>query len=169
MKVLLNLFIFSTLIMMSSANAENLKFGYVDVEVLLREAPQVEKINSKMLDRFGSKKSELEKIEKELKKMQENYKRNELVMTEDKLNDLKKAYVSKVQIFKQNEAILSREVATMRSQEVAVLQDSIRGVISDIASNEKYDFILSDGVLHANGSYNITEKVLVKLRALLKN
>ena len=167
-KFLLNIIVFSTLVLVSSVNAAALKIGYVDVEVLLREAPQVEEINAKMLDRFGSKKTELEGIEKEIKGMQENYKRNELVMTEDKLNDLKKTIIQKVQMFKQNEAVLQQEVATMRSQEVAVLQQTIRGVIADIAKSDKYDLIISDGVLHSNKKMNITENVLNMMRALIK-
>ena len=100
--------------------------------------------------------------------MQENYKRNELVMTDDKLEDIKQNIISKVQMFKQYEAVLQQEVATMRSQEVAVLQETIRGVIAGIAKNKKYDLILSDGVLHSNEKLNITESVLEKMRALIK-
>lgn len=154
--------------MAAAANASDLKIGYVEVEVLLREAPQVEQINAKMLKRFGDKKSGLESLEKEIKEMQENYKRNELVMTNDKLEDLKKSIISKVQRYKQTEAVLQQEVSTMRSQEVAILQQAIRGVIADLAKEGKYDLIVSDGVLHANKSFNITEKVLDKMRSLIK-
>jgi len=167
-KVLFKLFVFSALAISSAVNAADIKIGYVEVEKLLREAPQVEEINAKMLDRFGAKKTELEKLEKEIKEMQENYKRNELVMTDDKLEELKKGIISKVQVYKQNEAVLQQEVATMRSQEVAVLQQAIRGVIADLAKSGKYDLILSDGVLHANKSYNMTDKVLDKMRSLVK-
>ena len=56
----------------------------------------------------------------------------------------------------------------MRSQEVAALQEAIRGVIVKIASDGKYDLILSDGVLHSNEKFNITQKVLDSMSALLK-
>ena len=156
------------LMLVGAVHASDLKIGYVNVEVLLREAPQVDKINVKMLERFGDKKTELENLEKDIKGLQVNYKRNELVMTDDKLEELKQSIISKVQVFKQYEAVLQQEVATMRSQEVAVLQQSIKGVIAEIAKKKKYDLILSDGVLHSNESLNITESVLDKMRALLK-
>ena len=120
MKILLNSVLSVVLLLATAAQASDLKIGYVNVEVLLREAPQVEQINVKMLERFGDKKTDLENLEKEIKGLQENYKRNELVMTDDKLEELKQGIISKVQMFKQYEAVLQQEVATMRSQEVAV-------------------------------------------------
>ena len=168
MKTLFKLFIIFGFIFASTAHAANLKIGYVDVEKLLKEAPQVEKINEKMMGRFGSKKAELESGEKEILNLQEKYKRNELVMTDDKLNELKTVIISKVQLYKQKEAMLQQEVATMRNQEVAVLQQAIRGVIADIAKKGKYDLIVSDGVLHANKSLNMTQGVLDEMSALMK-
>ena len=168
MKFLINIIVFSTLAFMTNANAADLKIGHVEVERLLREAPQVEEINAKMLDRFGSQKTELDTAEKEIQELQGNYKRNELVMTEDKLNELKNGIISKVQIFKQKQAVLQQEVATMRSQEVAVLQETIRGVIDEIAKGGKYDLIVGEGVLHSSEKYKITDKVLEKMRALVK-
>ena len=168
MKILLNIMLSVTLMLVGAVHASDLKIGYVNVEVLLREAPQVDKINVKMLERFGDKKTDLENLEKEIKGLQENYKRNELVMTDDKLEEIKQNIISKVQVFKQYEAVLQQEVATMRSQEVAVLQQSIRGVIAEIAKKKKYDLILSDGVLHSTEKLNITESVLDKMRALIK-
>ncbi|MCK4704459.1 MAG: OmpH family outer membrane protein, partial [Gammaproteobacteria bacterium] len=58
--------------------ASNLKIGFVSVEKLLTQAPQVEAVNTAMMERFGGKKQELQDLEKEIKTMQENYKRNEL-------------------------------------------------------------------------------------------
>ena len=168
MKTVFKLLVISAFVFASTAHAANLKIGYVDVERLLKEAPQVEKINEKMMERFGAKKTELETGEKEILDLQEKYKRNELVMTDDKLNELKTAIISKVQLFKQKEAVLQQEVATMRNQEVAVLQQAIRSVIADIAKNDKYDLIVSDGVLHADKSLNMTQVVLDKMSALMK-
>ena len=167
-KTVFKLSIFLVFIFTSSVFAADIKIGYVDVEKLLKEAPQVEKINEKMLERFGTKKTELESAEKKIMELQEKYKRNELVMTDDKLNELKSVIISNVQMFKQSEAVLQQEVATMRNQEVAVLQQSIRGVIDEIAKNDKYDLIVSDGVLHSNKKLNITQQVLDKMSKLLK-
>jgi len=159
------------LLFLASANAiaaNNLKIGFVSVERILTEAPQVDAVNTAMLERFGGKKDELKDLEKEIKTMQENYKRNELVMTEDKLNDLKKNIIGKMQSFKQKEVTLSQEVSTMRSQELAGLQKEVRDIIQNIAKSEKYDLVLSEGVVFAADKLDITDKVLSKMKKTFK-
>ena len=146
----------------------DLKIGFVGVEKLLTQAPQVEAVNTAMMERFGGKKQELQDLEKEIKTMQENYKRNELVMTEDKLKELQTKLIGKVQIFKQMEATLNQEVSTMRSQELAVLQKSVRDIINDIAKRDNYDLILSEGVVFAADKLDITESVLEEMKKNFK-
>lgn len=148
--------------------ASNLKIGFVSVEKLLTQAPQVEAVNTAMMERFGGKKQELQDLEKEIKTMQENYKRNELVMTEDKLKELRDKVIAKVQNFKQKEATLNQEVSTMRSQELAVLQKSVRDIINTIAKKDGYDLILSEGVVFATDKIDITDRVLKEMKKTFK-
>ncbi len=162
---------FLFVLMFASANAfaaNQPKIGVVSLEKVLTEAPQVKAVNESMLERFGGRKTELEELEKEINGLQENYKRNELVMTEDKLNELKNKIIAKVQEFKQKEATLAQEVNTVRNQELAVLQQSVRSIIDDIAKTEKYDIILSEGVIYTSDSYNITGKVLERMKKAFK-
>lgn len=153
-----------------SANvfAADLKIGVVSVERILTEAPQVDAVNTSMLERFGPQRDELQKAEKEITKMQENYKRNELVMTEDKLNELKKEIIIKIQRLKQKEAQLTQEVGTVRNQELAVLQQQVRGIIDDIAKKGKYSLVLSEGVAFSDPKLDITDKVLDKMKSAFK-
>jgi len=160
------------ILLFASANvmaASAPKIAYVSVEKILTEAPQVQAVNDSMLERFGGRKTELQEMEKEINEMQENYKRNELVMTEDKLNELKNNVIAKIQEFKQKEAVLQQEVATVRNQELAVLQQSVRSIIEDIAKAEKYDLILtSEGVAYANEKLDISNKVLERMKKAFK-
>lgn len=164
MKLRIKSFALSLLLLSGQAFAADLKVGYVSVEKILTEAPQVEAVNKTMLERFGGRKTELEEMEKEIQSLQENYKRNELVMTEDKLDELKNKIIGKIQEFKQKEAVLQQEVNTMRSQELAVLQQSVRSIITDIAKADKYDLVLSEGVVYASDRMDITDKVLERMK-----
>lgn len=166
-KLVLSLIILSGL-MSANVFSASLKIGVVSVERILTEAPQVDAVNTSMLERFGPQRDELQKSEKEITKMQENYKRNELVMTEDKLNELKKEIITKIQMLKQKEAMLSQEVGTVRNQELAVLQTQVRGIIDDIAKKGKYDLILSEGVAFSSPKLDITGKVLDTMKAAFK-
>jgi outer membrane protein len=160
------------ILMFATANvmaASSPKIGYVSVEKILTEAPQVKAVNDNMLEKFGGRKTELQEMEKEINEMQENYKRNELVMTEDKLNELKNSIITKIQDFKQKEALLQQEVATVRNEELQVLQQSVRSIIQDIAKSDKYDLILtSEGVAYANEKLDISNKVLERMKKAFK-
>lgn len=154
--------------MSANAIAAGAKIGVVSVERILTEAPQVDAVNTSMLERFGPQRDELQNGEKEVNKLQENYKRNELVMTEDKLNELKTEIITKIQELKQKEAVLTQEVATVRNQELATLQSQVRGIIDDIAKKEKYDLILSEGVAYSSPKLDITNKVLEQMKSAFK-
>ena len=152
----------------TNVNAADLKIGVVSVERILTEAPQVDAVNTSMLEQFGPKRDALQSLEKEITKMQENYKRNELVMTEDKLNESKKDIIGKIQKLKQTEAQLTQEVSTVRNKELGELQQQVRGVIEAIAKEEKYSLILSEGVAYADDKHDITDQVLDKMKSAFK-
>jgi outer membrane protein len=168
MKKLVLGFILLSGLMTANVSVADVKIAVVSVERILTEAPQVDAVNTSMLERFGPQRDELQKAEKEITTAQENYKRNELVMTEDKLNDLKKDIITKIQALKQKEATLTQEVTTVRNQELAVLQQQIRGIIDDIAKKDKYDLILSEGVAYSSPKLDITDKILDKMKSAFK-
>ena len=87
--------------------AADLKIGVVSVEKIFTEAPQIDAINTSMLERFRPQRDDLQKAEKEITAMQENYKQNESVMGEDKLNELKKKIITNIQMLKQKEAMVT--------------------------------------------------------------
>lgn len=151
-----------------NAVAADLKIGVVSVERILTEAPQVEAVNTSMLERFGPKRDELVGMEKEIRKLEENYKRNELVMTEVKLNELKSQIIGKIQELKTREAAMAQEVAGVRNQELAVLQKQVSGIIEDIAKKGGYDLILSEGIAYFDKKHDITDKVLERMKAAHK-
>ncbi len=160
---------FSLLLILSfSAQAAQPKIGLVLVDKILADAPQIEAINAEMLKRFSGQRDELKKMEDEIKKLQDDYKRNELVMTQDKLDELRNKIIAGVQSFKQKEAQLNQEVSAMRAEKLTGLQQMIKGIIEDIAKEEKYDIILSDGVVYTTDKYDITDKVLKAMKKKFK-
>jgi outer membrane protein len=163
------IYIFTLMMLfLPAANAADLIIRVVSVEKIFSEAPQIEAINKAMAEKFSDKKSELQGLEKDIKTMQENYKRNELVMTEDKLNELKSKIIGNVQAFKQKEAVLTQEVQAMRAKELQTLQQSMRDIINDMAKDKGYDLILSDGVAYTKDELDISSQVLDKMKKLFE-
>ena len=110
----------------------------------------------------------MDKLQAELKKLEEEYKRNELVMTKDKLDELKNEIIGKLQVFKQKESEFNRDVNAARNEKLGELQKTIKGIIADIAEDEEYDLILSEGVVHVSDKLDITGKVLKKMKKSFK-
>lgn len=165
-KLIAGLFVFA--LSFNGAIAGDIKIAVVNLQRILTEAPQVEAVNASMLDRFGPERDALQAMEKDIKAKQENYKKNELVMTEDKLNDLKNEIIKKVQEYKQKEAQLQQEVATVRNQELSVLQQQVTGIVEDVAKKGKYDLVLTEGIAYYNPDMDVTDKVLDKMKEAFK-
>ena len=165
MRTLLSIILFTVVL---SAQAADTKIGIVMTERILAEAPQIESVNSEMLKKFSGRQEELADMETEIKKMQEDYGRNELVMTQDKLEEMQKQIIGQIQLYKQKEAMLNQEVNTMRQEKLAGLQQMIRGIIRDIAKEDEYDIVFSDGVVHTEPEFDITDKVLERMKKEFK-
>lgn len=150
-------------LMPSLATAADLKIGFVNMNLLLKEAPQVQKINKKLQDRFSAPKQELDKLGKTIQEQEKEIKRNELLMTESKLKKSKQDLVEQIRQYREKEAKLGKELQAMQNQELAVFRDVVRKVISEMAKEEDFDLIINDGVMYADDALNITDKLLERL------
>lgn len=145
-------------------SAASLKIGFVNMNQLLQEAPQVQAINSKLQDRFSAPKKELDDLGNSIKEQEKEIKRNELLMTESKLKKSKENLLEQIKQYREKEAKLAKELQTMQNQELAVFRDVVRKVIGEMAEQEKFDLILNDGVMYAGDSLNVTDKLLERLK-----
>lgn len=153
------------LLMATSLEAAELKVGVVSMQRLLTQAPQIEVINAKMQKQFTAPKEALQKEAADIKELEKEIKRNELMMSEGKLEDAKRDYVQRIQKFREKEAGLSRELKTVQNQELGAFQAVIGNVLKKLAEKEKFDLILADGVLYAAPKLDITDKVLDALKS----
>lgn len=145
-------------------SAASLKIGFVNMNQLLKEAPQVEAINNKLQERFSAPKKELDDLGNSIKEQEKEIKRNELLMTESKLKKSKENLLEQIKQYREKEAKLAKELQTMQNQELAVFRDVVRKVIGEMAEQEKFDLILNDGVMYAGESLNVTDKLLARLK-----
>ena len=164
------LFLFCALMLGSSLSlAADLKVGFVNMNQLLKEAPQVQAINNKLQEQFSAPKKELDELGESIQKQEKEIKRNELLMTENKLKKSKQDLLEQIKQYREKEAKLGKELQAVQNQELAVFRDVVRKVISEMAEQEKFDLILNDGVMYADKALNITDKLLERLQAQAKS
>lgn len=152
-----------------TASAADLKIGVVSVEALLQNSPQVQEINKKMQDRFSGPKAELEKLEKEIKDMQDKLKKDELVLSQKQKDDMKKDILSKFKTYREHEAKLKSEVESVRNQALAEFRFTVQNLLNKLAQEKNYDFVLSDGVAYAKKGYDLTPELLELLKKEAKS
>ncbi len=161
--------LFALMLAAFSVSAAEMKIGFVNMNLLLKEAPQVEAINKKLQERFGAPKKELDELGQSIQKQEQELKRDELLMTESKLKEGKKNLLEQIKVYREKEAKLAKELQALQGQELKVFQEVVRKEISAMAEEEKFDLILNDGVMYAAKSINVTDQLLDRLKKQAKS
>lgn len=141
----------------------DIKMGYVNVEQILKEAPQTAESGKKLEKEFSSRQQELERAAKQIKDMDAALDKDSLTMSEtDRRN--KERDISNLKIEFQRKQRELREDANLRkNEELGVIQDRINKAVTRVAEEEGYDLVIYGGVAYASKKADITDKVLKSL------
>jgi outer membrane protein len=143
----------------------DIKIGYVNAGRLLQESPQAKAVQDALRAEFAPKQRELAAQQAALKAKQEKYEKDAATMsaeqrarTEKELRDGNRDYSQKLNDFQE-------DANTRQNEELSRLQSAIVAEVQSYALSQKYDLVLTDGVLYANSSLDITAQVLAGLQA----
>jgi outer membrane protein len=146
-----------------STNAEELKIGIVDVNKILKEAPQTIIANKKLEKEFSSRTEKLKAKIATLQADEKKYQKESLTMSDDQREKAdKNIQQSRIDI-QRNERELREDMDLRRREEIGDLQDKINITIDKIAADEKYDLILYNGIAFASKKVDITEQIIKAL------
>lgn len=157
-----------TLLIPVTGFADTMKVGVVDVMRLFNEYAKLTGIDDKLQTRFATPKKELETLAKDIEAQEKQLKANEVMMTESKNKKAKENLIEKVKQYREKEAALTKDFQAMRNQELSTFREVVMGVTQKLAKDENYNLIMqADGVMYVDDTYNITTKVLTRLKAEL--
>jgi len=146
------------------AQAE-IKIGVVNAARLLQESPQAKAVQDALRTEFAPKQRELAAQQATLKSKQEKYEKDAPTMsaeqrtrTEKELRDGNRDYSQKLNDFQE-------DANTRQNEELSRLQSAIVAEVQAYALSQKFDLVLTDGVVYANNSLDITAMVLAGLQA----
>ena len=143
------------------------KFGFVNTERILREAPPAQRAQKKIEAEFKKRDDELAKIASELKKLQEELEKNAVTMSESQRRVKERDFGELNRDFQRKQREFREDLNSRRNEELAQVVQQANGVIRQIAEQEKYDIIFQDAVF-ASPRIDITEKVIKALEAAAK-
>ena len=146
-----------------SANAAELKIGYVQVDKILQEAPQTAESGKKLEKEFSPRTQELDRMQKQIKDLESSLTKDSLTLSEAARRD-KERDISNLKIeFQRKQRELREDVNLRKNEELGSLQDRINKAVTAVAEAEGYDLVIYSGVAFASKKVDITDKVLKSL------
>lgn len=154
------LFFASLMALSASLTAAELKIGYVQVDKILKEAPQTAESGQKLKHEFSPRSLELEKLQKQIRAIETTLDKERLTLSETaRRSKQRKASNLKIE-FQRKQRELREDINIRKNEELASLQDRINSAVKTVSEAGGYDLVMYGGVAYANPKIDITDKVL---------
>jgi outer membrane protein len=145
----------------ATAEAQQLRIGYVDMKQVLDNAPQVLAGRARLDQEFRARNDAIEMDEMraaalEARMQQGDMSSDSRLQTERELRDLRR------NITRRKED-LRDELSFRRTEEVQSLEEQINVAVQEIAERNGYDLIISSPVVYASPALDITDLILEQL------
>ena len=159
------IYLFTILVLTSNPVLAEVKIGIVKLDILFKEIPIYKESQNQMKNEFKPKADELKKIETSWNKLNDDYLKNERVMSKserkdkvDEINKIEKEFREKQQTFQ-------KELQTKQNSELNRIRKIVEEAINNYAKDNDYDLILrADGTtLYAKTYVDITQEIIDKL------
>ena len=151
-----------------AASAE-VKVGFVDVRKIMELAPQSEKARNGIEKEFAPRDRELLQQQKDVRSLEDRLVKNAAVLSEAERQRKETDIRASKRELRRAQDEFREDLNLRRSQELSKIQQTAREVIQKFAKAEKYDLIVSEGVIFAGKRVDITDKILERLRADFKS
>ena len=161
MKKFISILLLSLITFVSSA--DELKIGIVDVNKILKEAPQTLSANKKLEKEFSSRTEKLKGKINTLQSDEKKYQKESLTMSDDQREKAEKGLQQRRIDIQRNERELREDMDLRRREEIGDLQEKINLTIDKIAADNSYDLILYNGIAYASAKVDITDDVIKAL------
>ena len=160
--------LFAGMLAAQAASAE-VKVGFVNVAKVLELAPQAEAARNRIEREFAPKDRELLQQQKDVRGLEDRLVKNAAVLSEAERTKQENAIRAAKRELRRAQDEFREDLNLRRSQELSKLQQKVTEVIQALARAEKYDLIVSDGVIFAGKRVDITDMILERLRADFKS
>ncbi len=144
-----------------SADAQQLRIGYVDMKEVLDNAPQVIAGRAKLDQEFRSRNDAIEMDELrgdalEMRLQQGDMAADSRLQMERDLRELRRNVIRRKEDMRD-------ELSFRRTEEVQQLEGQINIAVQEIARRHGFDLIISSPVIYANPDLDITDLILEQL------
>ena len=139
------------------------KIGFVDTVKLLEAAPQAKSAQSKIETEFAPREKELVALQREIKTKEDKLERDGDVMSESERSKIERDILAKRRDLKRSQDEFRDDLNIRRNEVLAKLQKDMFEAVVGLAKEQKFDLILTQGVVYSSDKVDITDSVLKKL------
>jgi outer membrane protein len=140
------------------------KIGFVDTVKLMESAPQAKSAQSKIESEFSPREKELVELQRGIKKLEDDLSRDGTVMSESERTKLERNILAKRRDLKRSQDEFRDDLNIRRNEVLAKLQKDMYAAVVELAKEQNFDLILSQGVVYASDKIDVTESVIKKLK-----
>ncbi len=140
------------------------KIAFVNQARLLEKAPQAESARNKLQKEFSKRDKSLVKLQKQIKGSATKLQKDAAILSASELNKLKRKITLLRRDLERDRSAFKEDLSIRQNEELVKLQKAVITSIQTIAKKEKYDLIISDGVIYASKQIDITDKILAQLK-----
>jgi len=153
----------------TTLSAGELKIGFVNAAQVIEEAPQADIARKQLEKEFSPRDKEIIKEQKQLRKLEEKLSRDGPIMSENERVKLDRDIRTRKRELKRAQEEFREDLNIRRNEAFEKLRRRVFEVIVTIAEEQKYDLIVSDGVVYASKQIDITKLIIQQLNQEMKN
>jgi outer membrane protein len=146
-----------------SLNAFSMVIGKVDIQRVLLSVAQGKKVRDQLKGEFEKKKKVLDKEQQKIKKMQEDFQKQSLVMSDKAKMDKERQLQEAIMRLQQKSLGFQKEIQEMENKMKAPIIDRVRKIVENVSKKEELDVTFEAStapVVYAKNEKDITEKVI---------
>jgi outer membrane protein len=138
----------------------DIKVGYVQLERIMKESPQMIESGKKLEKEFGARSAELERLAKQINEQETPMNSEASTASEsDRRNKEQNLNALKLD-FQRKQRELNEDVNLRKNEELSGLQDRINKAVTSVSEAEGYDLVIYSGAAYVGKKVDITDKVL---------
>ncbi len=145
------------------ASATSLRIGVINVERLVQESALGKEAFNRVKRLNDVKKDEGDKLQKELRDLEQKLADQGSALADDKRETLQKSYQEKAIAFKRFQDDATRELDAAQKKELGELERRVFPVINQVGKDKGYTMIFNKfqaGLLYADDGVDLTDEVL---------
>jgi outer membrane protein len=148
------------MVLAGAASAQGPKIGFVDIPFIIDRAPSAKEASARLEEEFAPKQQAIREKRALLKSKREQLEKDGLIMTAEQRIELEREIRAIERKVRGEEQDFREELNIQKNNEFKKVRLSVMEAINQLAKEEGFDLILSDGVLFSSKRFDLTENIL---------